>query len=131
MDDYAIRSEREYSDGRLDGGQRSLAAIPGVPGLDGRFDHAAAPSNIHGVVIGVLNTRGMYGCPGHRCCHHFGTAVRHSLKRSKAEAGGALATVDAVARVQCWFQLFAGPVIHVYDRRAEPPKNLTAAIHLT
>lgn len=59
---YAIRGEREYSDGRLDGGQCRLAAIPGVPGLNGRFDHGAEPYNP--LVWSAVSSALTGGCPG-------------------------------------------------------------------
>lgn len=42
---YSIRSQLEYSDGRLDGGQCRTAPTPATPGTDGAFDHTTAPLN--------------------------------------------------------------------------------------
>ncbi len=77
---YAIRNEREYSDGRLDGAQCRLSAIPGVPGLNGRFDHGAAPYNP--LVWAAVSSSLSGGCPGAFVTDPDGTLRPESTLRS-------------------------------------------------
>jgi pimeloyl-ACP methyl ester carboxylesterase len=57
----AIRSDSEYSDGRLDGGQCRVQ-VAGLPGLDWGPNHALEPMNP--AVLGALSEQLAGGCPG-------------------------------------------------------------------